>query len=159
MGFGSSGSLQWNAIQNFRENRDFQNLAKEIYERTKLPHLPIIMRTSNVSLLVHALKDNSPVIRIAAGKRLGELKDPRAIEPLVEALENADLDSRCKAAQVLGELKLRDPRVVNALITRLQYDVAIIRKAAVEALQMITGNDFGEDPIKWQEWWGKNKGK
>lgn len=23
----------------------------------------------------------------------------------------------------------------------------------------ITGQDFGEDPIKWQEWWEKNKAK
>jgi len=25
------------------------------------------------------------------------------------------------------------------------------------ALQEITGKDFGTDPDKWQEWWGKNK--
>jgi hypothetical protein len=33
-----------------------------------------------------------------------------------------------------------------------QYDVA-------EALGKITGQDFGKDPARWQEWWEKNKGK
>lgn len=34
-----------------------------------------------------------------------------------------------------------------------------VRDAAIEALKMCSGKDFGEDSAKWRQWWGENKDK
>src|SRR5690348_2371981 len=49
-----------------------------------------------------------------AAEALGNLGDPRAVEPLIGALSVQHWRVRCSAAQALG--RLRDPRAVNTLI-------------------------------------------
>ncbi|MBM4430230.1 MAG: NACHT domain-containing protein [Chloroflexi bacterium] len=52
--------------------------------------------------------------RWLAVKILGEIKDPRAVEPLIWALDDIQQDVREEAVWALGEI--RDPRVVEPLI-------------------------------------------
>lgn len=69
-----------------------------------------------------------------AAKSLGNLGDPRAVEPLIDALSSQNWRVRCSAAQSLGQL--RDPRAVDALIAqvnRINTDKTS-RLAAAEAL-------------------------
>lgn len=111
---------------------------------------------------------------------LGEIKDPCAIEPLISALKDAGLDVKKYDALALGKIKgtrtdesrtgisiskkdtsgtyveyeVKDPHAAVQLQVFLQ-----VRSSAASALEKITGQKFGEDPVKWQEWWDKNKGK
>lgn len=53
-------------------------------------------------------------LQFHAARSLGEIKDPRAVEPLIAALKDSDSEFREQAAQSLG--KLKDPRAVEPLI-------------------------------------------
>jgi HEAT repeat protein len=80
------------------------------------------------------------------------------VEP-VAAIMNKDENSyvRATAALVLGDLK--DTRGVEPLIEALSDESHGVRKNAAFALKRITGQNFGIDPSKWQEWWEKNRAK
>jgi hypothetical protein len=111
-----------------------------------------------------------------ATELLGEMKDQRAVEPLISALKG-EYSSRVKkiideiapsshfkdqtaivfrqaAAEALG--KIGDPRAVEPLIAALRE--INLRFAASRVLWQMTGEKFGEDQEKWQAWWEKNKG-
>jgi HEAT repeat protein len=57
-------------------------------------------------------------LQFHAARSLGEIKDPRAVEPLIAALKDNDSEFREQAAQSLGLLK--DPRAVEPLIAILK---------------------------------------
>ena len=85
--------------------------------------------------LIAALKDKDSKdsdVRQAAAEALGEIKDPRAVEPLIAALKDEDSDVRAAAAYALGEIK--DPRAVEPLIAALKDGDSDVRKAAAKAL-------------------------
>ncbi len=70
--------------------------------------------------------------RWQAAQALGELGDPRAIEPLIEALEDTNQWVRIVAAEALGQLRAR--QAVEALILCLDDPSIWVRRAAVVAL-------------------------
>ncbi len=104
-----------------------------------------------VDKFIEALTDREPSVRWEAAKRLGDLKDTRAVVPLIGALSDGHAYVRRRAAFALGEL--HDPRAIDSLIKELQDDDAFARKFASEALEKITGQQFGSDSKKWAEWW------
>jgi len=141
-----------------------------------------------VPVFISDLKSKSLGIREAAVYALGELKDPRAVEPLIEALKDKDSGVRRSVAEALGKLKdpravepligalkdedwygresvaealgeLGDPRAVEPLIKALKDKDLTVRHYAAEALRKITGQHFGENAEKWQKWWEENKGR
>lgn len=112
-----------------------------------------------VEPLITALKDENWWVRMFAAKALGELKDPRAVEPLISALKDGDV---CwKAAAALGEInpKWRETeeakRKVSEFISALKDEDGDVRRAAAEALEKITGKNFGVDEAKWRDWLGE----
>lgn len=108
--------------------------------------------------LIATLKDknqNVPV-RMMVAKALGRTKDPRAVEPLIAALKDENSDVRSNVAKALGEIGKPG---IEALIAALKDEDSEVRWKAVLALGVITGQNFGLDPAKWQEWWEENKGK
>jgi HEAT repeat protein len=66
----------------------------------------------NVDGLIALLAD--PVARAAAARRLGRLRDARALKPLARLLRVADLDARSAAATALAEIG--DPAAVPLLL-------------------------------------------
>lgn len=108
-----------------------------------------------VERLINDLKDESWQIRWYAAQALGEIKNPRAVEPLAVALKDKNVYVRAMAAWALGEIK--DRRAVKPLIDALSDQIKDVRKKAALALQEITGKDFGKDPARWQEWWEQNR--
>ena len=69
----------------------------------------------SVDLLISEMNKNKN-IRENAANVLGEIKDPRAVEPLIKILQN-DKDSRASVATALG--KLKDSRAVEPMIKLL----------------------------------------
>jgi hypothetical protein len=66
---------------------------------------------------------------------MGYLQDPVAVEPLIEALIDSDVDVRLYAAWSLGEL--RDPRAVGPLLGMLESSDPTLRKMAVFSLGLL----------------------
>jgi len=148
----------------------------------------IIKDPNSIGHLVIALKDKSPRMRREAAKALGKTKDPRVVAPLTDALKDEDLSVRRVSAVALGNLELTTPidlliealkdedkyvrrdavyllrwtkdfRAIEPLINALEDKDWSVTWDAAEALHEITGQDFGKEPKKWQEWWEKNKAK
>jgi HEAT repeat protein len=81
---------------------------------------------------IRRLKDRNPVTRSGSAINLGDLKDPRAVEPLIAALQDRESSVQGDAAQALG--RLQDPRAVEPLIALLQDPKESVRENAVKAL-------------------------
>lgn len=102
-----------------------------------------------VTSLVTALTDGSPEVRTSAAEALGEIADPRAVEPLIAALARPEASSpdpseespaprmrtRKTVADALG--KIGDPRAVEPLIDALLDDDRFVRASAAAALGRI----------------------
>jgi HEAT repeat protein len=97
--------------------------------------------------------------RRAAAEALGMIGKP-AIEPLILILQKDDANLQQLAAWGFG--KIGDPCAVESLIPILStkpFHYPHARSAAREALKSITGQDFGEDVARWQQWLENNSGE
>lgn len=146
----------------------FQNLgaqvqkAEALLEKLKSKHITSSTgdtRKDQTDYLISLLKDADLNVRMGAAEALGKTKDRRAFEPLVASLKDRDEDRfvRAVAAGALG--KLKDVRAVELLISALRDEDSPVRFNAAWALEEITGQNFGQNSERWQEWWEKNKTK
>jgi HEAT repeat protein len=89
-----------------------------------------------VDHLIAGLKDINRSVRSGVAKALGEIKDKRAIDPLIEvAIYDNDFWVRETAAKALD--KLEDDGIVGYFITLLTNEDSKVRKMAAEALREI----------------------
>jgi len=84
--------------------------------------------------LAAALGDEDESVRVAAAMALGEIKDGRAIEPLVAAFGRQYPGGASTEEAVEGALVKIGPDAVPALIKALQSDVPRIREASAEVI-------------------------
>jgi HEAT repeat protein len=117
----------------------------------------VAMGEPAVEHLIIAIRDKDINVRANAAFALGRIKDNRAMEPLIVALKDEDAFVRRSAEIALAWVK--DPRAVEPLIEALKDKDTYVQQFAAKALKAITGQNFGQNPAKWQEWWEKNKGK
>jgi HEAT repeat protein len=100
----------------------------------------------SVDVLVEALRSENALARRTAARALGEIRDPRAVEPLAGILQgDDDFSVRTTAANALGQIK--DQRAIWALVNtlklrdevdpQLQRQVAELRYAAQLAMRRI----------------------
>jgi HEAT repeat protein len=78
---------------------------------------------------------------------------PKAVDPLLGMLKDADWQARWVAVQALG--RLRDRRAIAPLIEALADPHFYVRKDAGEALEEIAGRRYGADAAQWREWYEK----
>ncbi|HLE50419.1 MAG TPA: HEAT repeat domain-containing protein, partial [Anaerolineales bacterium] len=142
------------------------------------------------ALLLKAIEDEDPAIRKQAVSLLNDHQPepPEAVEGLLKALQDQDVDVFLYAATVLGQRKetaavpfliaalkneekrfyaiiaLRDlgPGAMEAVPGLIQVleDEGVIdwqKREAQDTLKEITGQDLGEDPATWKEWWQKQQ--
>ena len=93
-------------------------------------------RTSHCALLnIHRFRfDKDPNIRMNAAKALGEIKNPKAVEPLIVALKDENPGVREEAAKALVQIGVP---AVNVLIDALKDGDADVRERATWALGAI----------------------
>jgi HEAT repeat protein len=101
--------------------------------------------------LINALKDRDPEVRMWAAAALAEIPSRQAVKPLISALRDTEGNVRAYAAFALGQIG--DHRAVEPLIEALRQG----NTAASPALYEITGERFGDNAEKWQEWWDSNE--
>jgi len=83
-------------------------------------------------LIRKALDHGETDVRAAAAEVLGEIKNPKAVVHLIEALRDEDAGLRWAAAKALGEMKA--PEAVSHLIQALKDEDEAVRWAAARAL-------------------------
>jgi HEAT repeat protein len=86
--------------------------------------------------LKDALDDYNGSVRRAACWALGQIRDPAAVEALVECARDQDHRIRCAACAALGNIG--DPAAVSTLKAALADSNVNVRNAAEEALKNIT---------------------
>jgi len=81
-----------------------------------------------------------------------EIGEP-AVEPLINELKKSNNWQFPKALGGIG-----DKRAVGPLIEKWKdTNTSPMNDVIAEALDNITGKDFGKDLEKWQQWWQENK--
>ncbi|RKZ92609.1 MAG: hypothetical protein DRR19_03725 [Candidatus Parabeggiatoa sp. nov. 1] len=101
-----------------------------------------------LELLIQRLSDkgeNKPV-RQAAALALGQIKDTRAVAPLIQQL--ADKESEVRQAAILALGQIKDTRAVEPLIQRLGDQASEVRQAAADALQIVA-NPLIQSPFSY----------
>jgi HEAT repeats len=121
------------------ECRPLRGVVREFLDALRCQ--PDVATVRAEDLLVRLAPQSTPSIiaevrRGAAPARaaalLGRIGDPRAVEPLVEALGHCGSNVRVEAARALGQL--RDPRAVEPLLRSTRDLVPEVRAAASRAL-------------------------
>ena len=136
------------------------------------PNIAKLLEKKDVAGLIKALGyPKDPGVRSAAAAALGQLRDPRAVEPLIAALD--DLPVRCVAAEALGQIgdpraveplaafagrgwlehdrsiealgAIGGPRAVELLVDDLMYPSAGMRKTAAEALDRLAWSPSSDE--------------
>ena len=103
--------------------------------------------SEQLSKLIKDLKNaTDPEIRWMAAEKLGELKDRRAVEALIDALEDDWYWVRNAAAWALGELK--DERAIDALIKAVNDKNPWVKISAVASLGKIASDKAVDALIK-----------
>jgi HEAT repeat protein len=93
-----------------------------------------------VEPLIEILRnDNSDEVRHSAAYALGKLRDPRAYDVLIEALNDTYEQVRAYAATALGNL--RDKRAIDALKKATQDDHQVVKQNASWALGWIENSE------------------
>ena len=109
-----------------------------------------------VPLLIQALEgDEDWSVRSNAARALGWMEsDASEVVPtLIQALGDESEHVRSAAADALGEFGAQAWDAIPALMELLADEYAGARSSAARALRDITGQDFGEDEYRWQQWW------
>ncbi|TVR24543.1 MAG: HEAT repeat domain-containing protein [Anaerolineaceae bacterium] len=75
------------------------------------------------------------IVRGRAAMMLGKLRDPRAVDPLIRALNAPGHQTPLQAAQALG--KIGDPRAIEPLLMLAANGRDKTREAALEALDRL----------------------
>lgn len=103
-----------------------------------------------------ALKDEGRGTRLSLIWALGEIKDSRAVRPLIASLKDAPTLCRWNSPQGSALEKIGKP-AVGPLIAALKDEDNDFRSEVARVITKITGKDFGENLIKWQKWWKENR--
>ena len=91
------------------------------------------------TVLIRALGDEEPTVRVSAVRALGGLGDPRAFEPLVNLLD--DEDCRVREAVALSLGWLGDVRAVPYLNAALDDDEWSVRRVAERSLEQLRDSE------------------
>jgi len=110
------------------------------------PDIQKLKEERNINKLINALlyKKLDVVIKDAA-EALGEIGDPRAVEPLIATMKDINIDWRHKAVEALG--KIGDIRAVEPLIAAMNDKNEQVRRAAATALEHI-GLEHVDNKVK-----------
>lgn len=109
-----------------------------------------------VPYLIGALKDKGYHVVFATARLLGFLEDPAAVNPLIGVLNSGHFRVRRNAAWALS--KLGDRRAVPPLIKLLRDPHSEVREWVQNSLFTLTGQNFGADAHKWEQWYGSQGG-
>jgi HEAT repeat protein len=92
----------------------------------------------------------------AAEAKLAEFGSQALEELLIALKEPPSYKAIIGIAQTLS--RIGDKKAIGPLITALRYEghnSYEVTKQVAFALEKLSGNDYGNDPVRWEEWWDK----
>ncbi|NDJ62109.1 MAG: HEAT repeat domain-containing protein [Chloroflexi bacterium] len=117
--------------------------------RTAIMKLGMLGGDQAVNTLIMVVKNKHEdlIVRGRAAMMLGKMGDPRAVDPLIEALEAPGFQTPLYAVQSLGNLG--DPRAIAPLRRMLNTNQGKFREAARVALDKLgdSESDAETDPV------------
>jgi HEAT repeat protein len=110
---------------------------------------------SSIHVLVNFLNHEDMSVRQHTIDVLGKFDSAEALVPLIESLhDEVDMVKRTAAAVLANQ---KNPALIEPLIDALNDPDTFVKDSALQALSNITGQHFGDDITKWQEWWAENQ--
>lgn len=109
-----------------------------------------------IMTLMAGLADTTAYVRAGAAKALAEAGDPRAVGPIISAIDRETRDSVIQElVRALGKNALGDTRrdAIPALADLLIHTDVTVRQAAARELERLTGEGLEVDPAAWLRWW------
>jgi HEAT repeat protein len=102
--------------------------------------------------LVKAVGDQEGLVRAQACRSLGRVGRPEDATILSRVMTVDSLeDCRIAAIEGLGELKAKDPRILEILVQAMDHADPATRLASLNALRRISGKDLGVEPGPWRK--------
>ena len=103
--------------------------------------------------ILAATNDEDPLVRSEACRALGRVGQSEDATILARVM-TLDIAGECRVAAIesLGELKSKDRRITEYLVSGMQHDDPAIRVASLGALREITGKDLGVDAAAWKQY-------
>ena len=139
----SSQTVYWSlleGISSFVDKPALEELGEYIFKNKSkaiardLLHALQTSRSRNVVYaLTPIIRKGPDSLRLKAIKKLARVRNPEAVDVLVEVVKGEEKKSREEASEVMI--------------------------AAVEGLTMITNQQFGTSAVNWEGWWNQNKNK
>jgi HEAT repeat protein len=114
-----------------------------------------------VQALITALEHEDKNVRTSAIHALGRIGDVRAVKALNAVLDDADPDVRKEVPMAVGNIaataKLQGDstatiQVANVLVRALEKGDSATRQETIMTLQLLSGQDFGDDVRGWRQW-------
>ena len=114
----------------------------------------IEMGPRTAPLLIRSLRDGSPKARFWSARILGEIRDPRAVRSLGDALLDADSEVRSSATWALGQI---GERATAPLLEPLLRDpLWYVRAHAAESLGKLGDGSYAPaigESLRDRSWW------
>lgn len=112
--------------------------------------------TSQAAAIVALCADPEPAVRCEAIETLARAESELVIPHALRSLTDPVWQVRSSALFAL--MRVRHIDAVEPLIRELQVpENGRLLPEIAEALANLTGNEFGVDPPRWQEWWAQSK--
>jgi len=128
------------SIRALKEKKDFRSLISAL----RHPDLEVqweaaealgALGEEGMDHLLWALNSRHKDIRLGVIEALGEIKDPRALSPLADQLDDSSNEIRWEAALALGEIG--DPEAISHLVEALRDVDRYVRYGAALSLQKL----------------------
>ncbi|SIO60068.1 HEAT repeat-containing protein [Singulisphaera sp. GP187] len=102
--------------------------------------------------LIKAVGDNEGLVRSQACRSLGQvgLPDDATILSRVMTVDTLE-DCRIAAIEGLGEMRAKDPRILEVLVNSMEHPDPATRLASLNALRKITKKDLGVEAGPWRK--------
>ncbi len=112
-----------------------------------------IRRPEAREAILAATNDEDALVRAEACRALGRVGRSEDATILARVM-TIDVAGECRVAAIesLGELKSKDRRITEYLVTGMEHDDPAIRVASMNALRQITGKDLGVDALAWKKY-------
>jgi HEAT repeat protein len=108
--------------------------------------------------LLAGLSSGRQPVRDTAAETLAELADADVIRSLRRLALDAQADPAARQAAVTALGRSGQKAAAQALVGLVTAGPEAVRRPAVEALEELSGQSYGLDPIRWRRWWEARRG-
>lgn len=107
-----------------------------------------------IRIMPHLAHENLQV-RWESAKGLQRLHNPAVVPELLKVLRNVSEHSDVRVATAIALGQYPEDRVFQGLVSALDARELAVNRAADQALQTLTGQDFQMDSIRWLAWYNR----